>query len=146
MLNQGLAYTTIRLVRAGHLTIDRERARAHSRTQHAIDKLRAADQIVPADLVTSLNRFASIKHFYVPIDGLDGEGEIIATLPGEDPYDLGVKGNWQAVMGDGFGWLLPWRAIRRGMGEEIYNWPVSSSVKSRLIAEAQSRHGLQARS
>jgi hypothetical protein len=42
-------------------------------------------------------------------------------------------------MGEGLGWLIPWRAMRQGMGDEIYNWPVSPVVKARLIAEAQSR-------
>jgi hypothetical protein len=72
-----------------------------------------------------------------------GKGEIVSTLPGENPYDLGVTGNWQAVMGQGLGWTIPWRAIRRGMGDEVFNWPVSPSVKARLVAEAKLRHGRQ---
>lgn len=87
-----------------------------------------------------LNRFADIKHFFVPSKENDGEGEVVATLPGENPYDLGTKGNWELVMGQGLGWLLPWRAIRRGMGDEIYNWPISPVVKARLVAKAESRH------
>lgn len=87
-----------------------------------------------------LNRFADIKHLFVPSKVNDGEGEVVATLPGESPYDLGTKGNWELVMGQGLGWLLPWRAIRRGMGDEIYNWPISPVVKARLVAEAEGRH------
>lgn len=140
---QALAYTTVRLIRAGHLTIDRERARAHSRTQHAIDDLHAANRAIPEGLTASLKRFAEIKHFFIPLNDIDGDGEIVATLAGENPYDLGIKGNWEAVMGEGIGWLLPWKAIRRGMGDEIYNWPISSLVKARLITEAKRRRGLE---
>jgi hypothetical protein len=136
--DQGLAYSSVRLLRAGHLTIDRERARSHSRTRHAVDKLQAAGQPIPESLMTALNRFADIKYFYIPLENTD-QGEIVATLPGENPYDLGIRGNWEAVMGKGLGWLSPWKAIRRGMGDEIYNWPISPPVKARLIAEAESR-------
>jgi hypothetical protein len=135
-----LAYTTIRLIREGHLTIDRERSRAHSRTLHAIAKLQAANKEIPEDLKLALSRFADIKHFFIPSTDVNEEGEVVATLPGENPYDLGTRGNWELVMGKGLGWLLPWRAIRRGMGDEIYNWPISPIVKARLVAEAESRH------
>jgi hypothetical protein len=72
-----------------------------------------------------------------------GKGEIVFTLPGENPYDLGATGNWQAVMGKELGWTISWRAIRRGMGDEVFNWPISPSVKARLVAEAKRRHGRQ---
>jgi hypothetical protein len=72
-----------------------------------------------------------------------GKGEIVSTLPGEKPYDLGVTGNWQAVMGKGLGWMTPWNAMRSGMGDEIFNWPISPAVKNRLVAEAKRRHSPQ---
>ena len=134
-----MGYATIRLIRAGQLTIDRERAKAHGRTLHAIAQLRAGNQEIPEDLVTKLDRFADIRYFFVPL-GDAGKGEIVSTLPGENPYDLGVTGNWQAVMGKGLGWIIPWKAIRRGMGDEMFNWPISPSVKVRLTIEAQRRH------
>jgi len=138
-----LVYATIRLIRAGQLTIDRERAKAHGRTLHAIALLRGRNQDIPEDLVAKLDRFADIRYFFVPL-GDAGKGKIVSTLPGENPYDLGVTGNWQAVMGKGLGWMTPWKAIRSGMGDEIFNWPISPSVKARLITEAESRHGRQA--
>jgi len=138
-----LGYTTVRLLRAGQLTIDRERAKAHGRTLHAIAQLRAGNQDIPEDLSAALDRFADIRYFFVPL-GDAGTGEIVSTLPGENPYDFGVTGNWQAVMGKGLGWTMPWKAIKKGMGDEILNWPISTSVRARLIAEAKSRHGRQA--
>jgi hypothetical protein len=89
----------------------------------------------------ALQRFADIKHFYIPLE--NGDGEIVATVPGENPYDLGPLANWGAVMGPGLGWLLPWRAIRRGMGDEIYNWPISPAVKARLVTEAERQHSVR---
>ena len=64
---EGLAYTTITLVLRGHLTIDRERQRSHTRARHAIEKLRAASQPIPPKLEEALLRFTDIHHFYVPI-------------------------------------------------------------------------------
>jgi hypothetical protein len=46
-------------------------------------------------------------------------------------------------MGKGLGWTMPWKAIVRGMGDEIFDWPISPLVKARLLAEAKRRHGLQ---
>jgi hypothetical protein len=134
---QGLAYTTISLIRAGHLTIDRERARAHSRTRRAIAKLEHANQPVPGELMSALSRFGDVRYFYVPLLDHEGAGEIVPTLAGENPYDLGAKGNWRQIMGPGWGWLLPWQALTRGMGDEIYNWPLAPSVESRLRAKAE---------
>ena len=84
-----------------------------------------------------------IRYFFIPL-GDAGTGEIVSTLPRENPYDFGVTGNWQAVMGKGVGWTMPWKAIKRGMGDEIFNWPISTTVRARLVAEAESRHGRQA--
>lgn len=134
--NKGLAYSTITLMRRGHLTIDRERHKSHTRTRRAIEKLRAASQPIPAKLEESLRRFTDIHHFYVPIPDSPNAGHIVATLPGESPYDFGTKGNWELVMGSGWGWLNPLRAIRRGMGDEIFNWPIAPLVEARLISEA----------
>lgn len=92
---------------------------------------------MPIELEDKLRRFADIRHFHVPLPDLPGRAPIVATLPGENPYDLGPRGNWELVMGKGWGWLSPFRAIRRGMGEEIYNWPVAPAVQARLIKEAQ---------
>lgn len=125
------------MVLRGHLTIDRERQRSHARTRHAIEKLKAASQPIPAKLEESLRRFTDIHHFYIPLPDTPEEGRIFATLPGESPYDFGTKGNWELVMGRGWGWLNPFRAIRRGMGDEIYNWPIAPSVEARLVAEAK---------
>jgi palmitoyltransferase len=136
---QGLAYSTVTLIRHGHLTIDRERQKSHTRAQHAIEKLRAASQPIPADLEKSLRRFTDIHHFYVPVPDDPDRGHIIATLPTENPYDFGAKGNWRLIMGSGWEWLNPLRAIRRGMGNEIYNWPIAPGVEARLIAESK-RH------
>lgn len=125
------------MIRRGDLTIDRERHKSHTRTRHAIEKLRAASQPIPAKLEDSLRRFTDIHHFHVPLPNDPKAGQIVATLPGESPYDFGTAGNWTLVMGSGRGWLNPLRAIRRGMGDEIYNWPIAPTVEARLIAEAE---------
>jgi hypothetical protein len=101
--------------------------------------LTTSNQAIPADLTLALDRFADVRHFYVPLEGTGGEGQIVATLPGENPYDFGIRGNWNLVMGKGLSWLLPWKAMRRKMGNEVFNWPVSPKVKARLVAEAESR-------
>ena len=119
------------------MTIDRERRKAHSRTLHAIDKLRAAGKPIPTELDEKLKRFANIRHFHLPVSDHPGRGQVVATLATENPYDLGSKGNWELVMGPGWGWISPFRCIQRGMGEEIYNWPLAPVVEVRLAREAQ---------
>jgi hypothetical protein len=134
-----LAYTTISLIRAGHLTIDRERSRAQSRTLRAIAKLELANEPIPEALTSALNRFADIRHFYVPVPDNEHAGEVVPTNRGENPYDRGPRDNWQSFMGPSWGWLLPWRAVTRGMGDEIFNWPIAPAVEARLRSEATRR-------
>jgi hypothetical protein len=43
-------------------------------------------------------------------------------------------------MGKGWGWVLPWNALRRGMTlDEILNWPIAPEVAHRLRDEARRR-------
>lgn len=43
-------------------------------------------------------------------------------------------------MGKGWGWVLPWNALRRGMTQdEILNWPIAPEVADRLRDEARRR-------
>lgn len=144
LTRKALAYTTVSLIRSGQLTIDRERQRAHSRTLHAIGKLRSASQPIPKELETKLARFADVHHFYVPLPDIEGGGVIVATLPGENPYDMGDRANWELIMGKGWGWLSPFRSLRRWMGDEIFNWPLAPAVEARLRAEAKRIHGSSA--
>jgi hypothetical protein len=65
---------------------------------------------------------------------------ILPTLPSERVYDIGTRRNWEQVMGKGWGWVLPWNALRRGMTQdEILNWPIAPEVADRLRDEARRR-------
>lgn len=141
LITAALAYTTISLVLSGHLTIDRERHRSHTRALHAMQQLQSANQPIPPNLSQTVERYSDKLYFFVPLPELGkGKGEVVDTLPGERVYDLGRNGNWEMVMGKGWGWVLPWNAVRMGMGKEIYNWPIAPAVEKRLREEARRRY------
>ena len=126
---QGLAYTTVTLVCAGRLTIDRERARMHSRAVGALRALEKRGQVVPDHVRMDVERWAERRWFSVP--GENGR-VVLPTLPHEQAYDFG-EGNWRFLMGSGWGWLLPWRALRMGIGQgEMMSWPLNTFVEARL--------------
>ncbi|WWD19522.1 hypothetical protein CI109_103983 [Kwoniella shandongensis] len=167
LITTGLAVSTISVLLEGHLTIDRGRHTAHSRTITAIQDLARSGQSIPKKLEDDLLRFSDRTYFFVPFEIPDplsnakthGEvdeshhndpeegsrsrpgrkGVIVPALPEERPYDHGRKKNWEIVMGQGWSWLLPWKGLSHAMGEEIFNWPISESVEKRLRAEAERR-------
>lgn len=125
---------------AGNLTIDHARKASRARTIHAIRALEKASKPIPSNLTTALERWSSKRYFFVPLPEFgEGAGEVIQTGE-QDVYDHGRKANWEMIMGEGWGWVLPWSALRRGMGKEIYNWPVDPEVERRLVEEARERY------
>ena len=133
---QALAYTTISLVSVGRLTIDRERARAHGRAFEALRTLEKRGQPIPPHVLQNIDRWAERRWFSVPTD----RGRVVLpTLPHEQAYDLGDT-NWRLLMGQGWGWLLPWKALRRGLGkQDMLVWPLNPVVEKRLRDEASRR-------
>lgn len=123
---QALGVATASLVTKGHLTVDRERHRSQARAKAAIAHLRDKGQEIRPDMLANLERWSQRHFFYVPRQS--GQGKIVELELGDDPYDLGDGANWTMIMGRGWGWLLPWQAVRRGMRDEIYNWPLSPSA------------------
>ncbi|WVF73190.1 hypothetical protein IAT40_008009 [Kwoniella sp. CBS 6097] len=66
-------------------------------------------------------------------------GAIIPTLTCERPYDHGPRKNMQIILGtEGYGWLLPWNALRPSRSREgLFLWPLAPGVESRLRAQAE---------
>ncbi|WVQ84915.1 hypothetical protein IAT38_007078 [Cryptococcus sp. DSM 104549] len=141
LITAGLAYSTIFVLIKGHLTIDRGRHDAHSRALAAISRLSQSGTAIPQSLQDQLSRFSDSRWFYVPVtdDTSASQGAVVQTLNEERAYDHGKKRNWEIVMGQGWRWVLPWVAVRRGMGDEVWNWPLSGEVERRLEEEARER-------
>jgi palmitoyltransferase len=122
---QALGAATAGLIKAGHLTVDRERVRSLARAQEAVETLRRAGKPVPSKTLEAMTRWQTRRYFWVPDSASPEGGKIVEYKGAQDPYDHGPKDNWDLVMGRGRGWLLPWRALRRGMTtEETLNWPI----------------------
>lgn len=81
-----------------------------------------------------MDKWAEKRWFFVPsVD--TSKGRVVSTL--EQVYDL--DNNWQAIMGEGWGWVLPWQALRRGMSlNDICVWKIRPEVTSRLKRQAES--------
>ena len=130
---QALGIATAGLIKAGHLTVDRERARSLARAREAVNTLRRAGKLVPPKTLDAMTRWQTRHYFWTP-DGALPDGGCIVEYKGErDPYDHGLRGNWDLIMGRGWGWLLPWEALGRGMAkEETLNWPLSLEARRTL--------------
>ncbi|WWC71886.1 uncharacterized protein I206_105845 [Kwoniella pini CBS 10737] len=143
LISAGLAYTTISLLIKGNLTIDRGRSTAHNQALMAIRRLQLQNQSIPAKLEANLAKFSDQRYFFVPLPLTEGQlgrkGKIVETLPHERPYDHGLKKNLHIVLGRGWKWILPWNALRRGMDDEVFMWPIQDGVERRLREEAQRR-------
>ena len=111
-------------ISTGILSVDRERAKSYTRASAAISALQARGAAVPPQLEEARRRYADVYHFYVPLPG--GGGRIVQLGSTDRPYDLGKSGNWELVMGKGWGWILPWNALRRGMSkDQLMRWPLA---------------------
>jgi hypothetical protein len=132
-IQQGLASTAISLIRSGRFTIDRERARIHSRAIQAVLALQKRGQAVSEEKLREMDKWAERRWFSVPT----GSGRVVlATLPHEQAYNLG-EGNWHFILRSDWGWLLPWRAPRLGMREQdMMSWPLNADVERRLRSDA----------
>jgi palmitoyltransferase len=133
---QALGIATASLVTKGHLTVDRERHRSQARAKAAIAHLRDKGQVITPDMLANLERWSQRHYYYVPHES--GQGKIVELELGDGPYDLGDGANWTVIMGGGWGWLLPWQAVRRGMRDEIYNWPLSAAALASLRSSQHS--------
>ena len=93
-------------------------------------------QPIPPHVLQNIDRWAERRWFSVPTD----RGRVVLpTLPHEQAYDLGDT-NWRLLMGQGWGWLLPWKALRRGLGkQDMLVWPLNPVVEKRLRDEASRR-------
>lgn len=130
---QALAIGTAGVVRKGHLTVDRERARSLARAREAIDALKKANKAIPPETITSMEKFINRHYFWVPDMRSDGGGQIVEYRGRLGPYDRGTKGNWEYVMGKGWKWILPWVALQRGVGvESCFNWPLAPEAEGEL--------------
>ena len=144
---QGLAASSIETILKGDRTVDRERAKSFARLKGDIDRLVVAGKPVSDRMKKNMERLTAQTHFWVPVDTDDVDvvdagrptGILIPTLPGERPYDLGRNANWELFMGPGFGWLLPWNALRRSvqLRRTILHWPMNPIVEARMRREAR---------
>ncbi|WVR07788.1 hypothetical protein IAU60_004831 [Kwoniella sp. DSM 27419] len=141
LITLGLAHGTLAVLLNGHLTIDRGRSSAHAQALMAIHSLRKKGLPVPPALEEKVVKFSDKRHFFVPLPESQTSlgGVIVETLDQDRPYDHGWRRNLEIVVGPGWGWLLPWRALRRGMREEIFVWPLVPEVEKRLRSEAARR-------
>lgn len=158
-ITASLAYSTIRILRDGDFTIDRERSSAHRRILSTIKDL-PREQPIPDKLRQNLARFSDRPAFYLPPRDIDricpGQGQdrkwdchgrknpkgyVVQLNDKARPYDHGPRMNTQLVLGtpwgEGWSWLLPWRAIRPGIeydrGERcLFNWPVAEGVRQEI--------------
>ncbi|WRT70349.1 uncharacterized protein IL334_007347 [Kwoniella shivajii] len=141
LVTTGLAFSTITLLVRGNLTIDKGRSTAHNQALHAIYKSKMSGRSIPPELEMNLKRFSDTRHFYVPFpesfQNNGKEGIVLPILDHERPYDHGWKKNLEIVLGKGWAWLLPWNAMQRGMGDEMFSWPIEEGVKNRLMEEAE---------
>lgn len=133
---QALVVATASLVTKGHLTVDRERYRSQARAKAAIAHLRDKGRVITPDMLANLERWSQRHYYYVPRES--GHGKIVELELGDHPYDLGDGANWTVIMGRGWGWLLPWQAVRRGMRDEIFNWPLSPAALTSLRSSQHS--------
>jgi palmitoyltransferase len=84
-----------------------------------------------------MTRWQTRHWFWVPDAASTESGKIVEYEGERDPYDHGAKGNWELVMGRGWGWLLPWQALQRGMDENnTLNWPLSPEAIRTLTTSA----------
>ncbi|WWC91584.1 uncharacterized protein L201_006530 [Kwoniella dendrophila CBS 6074] len=147
LISAGLAFTTITLLLEGNLTIDKGRSSAHQQALIAIEKLKQQNQPIPAGLIADLARFSDKRHFFVPLPATlqkpGRKGIVIETLDHEKPYDHGWKKNLIIVLGLEWSWLLPWNALKRGMGDEVFIWPIKQGVERRLRKEAERKATLE---
>ena len=135
------------MIKSGHLTVDRERAKSFARAQVAVDALRKSGKPVPKQVMENIDKLKDRHYFWVPqaCDGPDemnesaeaatsaqaARGRIVEFKETVGPYDLGPEENWWMVMGEGWGWILPWNALRCGMSRDhIFNWPVRDGALS----------------
>ncbi|WVW86026.1 hypothetical protein I302_108064 [Kwoniella bestiolae CBS 10118] len=143
LITAGLAFTTLSLILKGNLTIDRGRSSAHAQALNAIHKLKIQKKHIPSQLEKNLSRFSDKRWFFIPLpeelQTSEKKGIVIPTLDRERPYDHGWKKNIEIVLGSTVSWILPWNAIRRGMGDEVFLWPISEDVETRLREEAERR-------
>ncbi|OXG17937.1 hypothetical protein C367_04747 [Cryptococcus neoformans Ze90-1] len=158
-ITAGLAYSTIQVLRDGDFAIDRERSGAHRRILSTIKDL-PQEQPIPDKLRQDLARFSDRPAFYLPPSNTDQicpdkgqdrkwgrhgrknrNGCIVQLNDKMRPYDHGPRVNTQLVLGtpwgEGWGWLLPWRAIRRSIGYDqggrwLFNWPVAEGVRQEI--------------
>ncbi|WWD03592.1 hypothetical protein V865_001646 [Kwoniella europaea PYCC6329] len=143
LITIGLATTTLSLILKGDLTIDRGRSSAHGQALSAIYRLKSQGKHIPPHLESNLSRFSDRRWFFVPLprelQTQDREGIILQTLEHERPYDHGWRQNLRIVLGSMTSWIYPWNAIRKGMGEEVFLWPITEDVEKRLREDAERR-------
>lgn len=135
IVTMALAYTTIRQIRAGELGIDFQRSRTFARAVKEASDLQRQGSEVGQELKAKMERFAPSHWFFVPVQHDRYTGVV---LPFARPYDAGPGANFRLMVSRGRGWwFLPWNAVRRGIDEEVWNWPVAPSARLALEAEAK---------
>jgi hypothetical protein len=102
----------------------------HSRSIEALKELEKRGRPVPDSVRQNIEKWAERRWFSVPTP--EGGRVVLPTLPHEQAYDLGRE-NWRFVVCSEYGWLLPWRALRLGLGEQdMMSWPLNPDVEERL--------------
>lgn len=124
-------------IRRGQLNIDHQRSRAYSRALADAAALQRQGKPPTPKIQAAIDRFAPRHWFFVPLDHGPYTGVVLSTPPGERPYDAGPSRNWNQLVKRGrWDWFLPWNAVRQGVQEEVWNWPVSPRTREWLHNEA----------
>jgi palmitoyltransferase len=85
-----------------------------------------------------MERYAERRWFFVPTPHGPSDGVIVPTSPIDRAYDLGRKRNWELIMGKGWGWVLPWNAVRRGMDmRAVCQWRIAGGTEIWLLLNAE---------
>lgn len=111
---------TIRLVLCGALTVDFERARSQRKLIAKLAKYEPGQ--APQALVDNIKRLSARTPFWVPLKSKSHsrQGVVVWTDEGESPYDLGLKANWELVMGSRWDCLKVWKARCVGRQQDVH--------------------------
>ncbi|WVO12487.1 hypothetical protein L204_100087 [Cryptococcus depauperatus] len=127
LIAAALAHSTLAVLREGNLTVDRERQKSFIRLSRQLASLSKtnSDQNFQDNLVQRLQDLYPSRHFYIP--NPTGSGKIVQLPYIFNPYRLETD-PMEVILGKGWNWILPWRALQSGIGDQIFNWPLSDEA------------------
>ncbi|WVQ73020.1 hypothetical protein IAR50_002583 [Cryptococcus sp. DSM 104548] len=135
LITSGLAYSTLQTIKKGDLTIDTERRKSAQIAHRAASEHSTLfpSQPLPQKIAKDLIRFGA-PAFFIPDPENGLNRRIVQPESGMELYDFGGARNRELVLGSkGWGWLLPWRALRKSVPDEkMMQWPIEEETLQRL--------------